>query len=224
MHPPGAISFAEVLILIVFFVVSVTAMIITLIIFLRKRRSSVVRFEAIHISELIKLIISVASFVTVCITLILLILQNRVIVAQTKYALESVESNVFGSVSAQNLTCDAIFVNEPQLRPYFYAGKEVGENDPLYHRVYATAEYLLDYFDSLATQLRKYPALWRSEKESWEKNIIDMFAWSPALCKYLDANKDWYNDELLILMRRGEKNRQNGNVRQSYGSSKPSKP
>ena len=214
MGLPAPVSFYEIFILVIFFMVSVTAMLFALILVLRKRQSHVVKFEAIHISELIKLLISIASFVTVCITLILLVLQNRVIVMQTKYALNSVESNVFGTVTTQNLSSDDIFIKNPQLRAYFYGGKDIREDDPLYHQVYAAAEYLLDYFDSLATQLRKYPLLWRYEKESWERNIIDMFAWSPALCRYVQANKDWYDSDILTLKDAGELKRRQGNLRQ----------
>jgi hypothetical protein len=173
-----------------------------------------VKFEAMHISELIKLILSVLSFVTVCVTLILLILQNRVIVLQTAYTSQSVQSNVFGSVTTQNIMTDEICLKNPELRPYFYSGKELTEKDPLYHQVCAAAEYLLDYYDSLATQLRRYPSLWRHEKGSWEANIIDMFAWSPILCRYLEANQAWYNDDLLALKKAGEAKRQKGSARQ----------
>jgi hypothetical protein len=177
----------------------------TIILFLRKRKSSVVTFDAIHISDLIKLILSIGSFVTVCITLILLILQNQVIVAQTKYTLESVGSNVFGVITTQNLAADAIFINDPELRPYFYGGQDLTEADPLYNKVLATAEYLLDYFDSLISQLRKYPLVWRHEKETWEKNIIDILCRSPVLCRYLDRHREWYNNDLQELKRFAEK-------------------
>ena len=138
-----------------------------------------------HISELIKLIVSVASFVTVCITLILLVYQNHTIVLQTRYSWQSVENNVFGIVTNQTLAEDQLFVNAPELRPYFYHGKLITPDDPLAEKVKAAAEYLLDYFDSQATQLKKYPNLWRSEKDAWEANIIDQFAWSPVLCWYV---------------------------------------
>ena len=83
------------------------------------------KFEAIHVSELIKLIISVGSFVTVCVTLVFLVLQNRIIVAQTRYALQSVESNVLSTVTGRNLSADEIFLKYPELRPYFYPGKDI---------------------------------------------------------------------------------------------------
>ncbi len=215
MRPPPPISFYDILIYVVIFLASMAVMLATVIFVLRKRQSKVVTFEAIHISDLIKLILSILSFVTVCITLILLVLQNRVIVMQTQYASQSVESNVFGNITNQALNADDICLRFPEVRPYFYAGRDITQSDPLYDRVYAAAEYLLDYFDSLSTQLKKYPQLWRYEKDSWEANIIDMFAWSPVLCRYLEANKDWYNDNLLVLKKAGEMKRQKGAKREN---------
>jgi hypothetical protein len=150
----------------------------------------------------------------VCITLILLVAQNRTIVLQTKYSLQSVESNVFGIVANQTLAEDQMFVNTSEVRPYFYYGKLLSDDDPLAEKVKAVAEYLLDYFDSQATQLRKYPNLWRSEKDSWEANIIDQFAWSPVLCWYLEINKGWWSDDLFKLKEIGEQKRRAGYNRQ----------
>ncbi len=215
MQPPPPISFYDILIYVVIFLASMTIMLATVIFVLRKRQSKAVVFEAMHISDLIKLILSILSFVTVCITLILLVLQNRVIVMQTQYASQSVESNVFGNITNQALNADDICLRFPEVRPYFYAGRDITQSDPLYDRVYAAAEYLLDFFDSLSTQVKKYPQLWRYEKDAWEANITDMFAWSPVLCRYLEANKDWYNDNLLVLKKAGEMKRQKGAKREN---------
>ncbi len=224
METPAAIGFWEIIILIAFFVTSMVVMFTTLILILRRRQSKAVKFDAVHITELIKLIISVASFVTVCITLVFLVLQNRIIVAQTRYALQSVESNVFSNVTGQNLSGDDIFIRYPELRPYFYLGKDISAGDPLAERVKATAEYLLDYFDSQTSQLKKYPNIWRYEKGSWETNIADMFAWSPVLCRYLEANKEWYADDLMLLKNAGEKKRQGGGRQQVLPQEKPATP
>jgi hypothetical protein len=216
MVTPAPIGFFQVLILVLLFLSFMAFMITAVVLILRKRKTEAVKFEALHIYEVIKLIISSLTFVTVCITLILLVLQNRVIVMQTRYASQSVESNVFGSVTTQNLATDDICLKYPKLRPYFYSGKDLTENDPLYHQVCAAAEYLLDYYDSMATQLKRYPLLWRHEKGSWEANITDMFSWSPVLCRYLEANKSWYNDDLLDLKKIGEAKRQKGENRQIF--------
>jgi hypothetical protein len=74
MGSPTPISFHEVLILILLFVASMGVIFTALVLILRKRHSQSVKFDPIHISELIQLIISVGSFVIVCITLVFLVL------------------------------------------------------------------------------------------------------------------------------------------------------
>lgn len=224
MGTPTPISFYEVLILIGFFVASMAVMFTALVLILRRRQSRAVKFDPIHISELIQLIISVGSFIIVCITLVFLVLQNRIIVAQTKFALQSVEGNVFSTETGQNLQTDEIFLRYPELRPYFYQGKDISARDPLAERVKAVAEFLLDYYDSQTTQLKKYPGMWRYEKGSWEANITDMFAWSPVLCRYLETNRAWYDDDLFILKTAGEKKRDRGRRQQILLPSKPKVP
>jgi hypothetical protein len=214
MNQPISLSLFNVFLMMIIIAGSIGLSIAVLVILLRRRHSEAVKFDPMHISELIKLIVSVASFITVCITLILLVYQNRTIVLQTRYSWQSVESNVFGIVANQTLTEDQMFVNAPELRPYFYHGKLLTDHDPLSGKVKAAAEYLLDYFDSQATQLKKYPNLWRSEKDAWEANIVDQFAWSPVLCWYLEVNKEWWSDELLALKQKGEQKRQRGHKQQ----------
>ena len=211
---PASISFSGIFLLVALLAVSVTLLIAALIIVLRRRASKAVTFEAIHISELVKLIISVGSFITVCITLILLVLQNHTIVTQTTYALESAKSQVFGLVTTYTLAADELFIKNPELRRYFYQGQEIEPTDPLYPKVLATAEYMLDYFDSLETHLKKYPNLWFSEEKTWESNTIDMFAWSPVMCRYLEATKGWFSDDLYRLKEAGEQKRRQGHVRE----------
>jgi hypothetical protein len=135
---------------------------------------------------------------------------------QTKFNLQSVESNVLGIVTNQTLAEDQMFLNAPELRSYFYYGKQLADDDPLSEKVKAAAEYLLDYFDSQTTQIKKYPNLWRSEKDAWEANIIDQFAWSPILCWYLEVNKTWWSDELFALKQKGEEHRQRGHKQQPF--------
>jgi hypothetical protein len=211
---PVSISFSGFFLLVVLLAVSVTLLIGVLIMVLRRRGSKTVTFEAIHISELIKLIISVGSFITVCITLILLVLQNHTIVTQTTYALESAKSQVFGLVTTYTLAADELFIKNPELRRYFYQGQDIEATDPLYPKVLATAEYMLDYFDSLETHLKKYPNLWFSEEKTWESNTMDMFAWSPVMCRYLEATKGWFSEDLYRLKQAGEQKRRQGHVRE----------
>lgn len=204
----------ELVIIIIIISITLFALISASFLFLRKTKPHVLTLEAIKVHELISLIISICYFITVCVTLILLIVQNRNITMQTKLSLESVEANVYGTVMSQALAQDEVFIKHPELRPYFYQGKELSPDDSLCHKVWAIAEYLLDFYDSLEKQLKNYPHLWIHEKKTWQANTIDMFAWSPVLCLYLDANREWYSESLYALKTAGEKKRKEGFGRQ----------
>lgn len=185
---------------------------------LRKTRPQAMALEAIKVHELISIIISTLYFITVCVTLLLLIIQNQNISMQTKFALESLEGNVYGLVMNQTLAQDELFIKNPETRPYFYQSQDIQPDDPRYYKVLATAEYLLDFFDSLEKQLKRYPHLWIHEQKTWEANTIDMFAFSPILCRYLDATRAWYSDRLYALKTEGEKKRRQGLGKQTFAS------
>ncbi|MFZ2088301.1 MAG: hypothetical protein WAU47_06975, partial [Desulfobaccales bacterium] len=63
--------------------------------------------------------------------------------------------------------------------------------------------------------------LWIHEKRTWEANLVDMFAWSPELCRYLEATREWYSDELYALKEAGERKRQQGFTQQILPKEKP---
>jgi uncharacterized membrane protein len=68
MVTPAPIGFFQVLILVLLFLSFMAFMITAVVLILRKRKTEAVKFEALHIYEVIKLIISSLTFVTVCIT------------------------------------------------------------------------------------------------------------------------------------------------------------
>jgi hypothetical protein len=81
------IGIQEVAIIIVIIAITLLAFIASALLFLRKTRPQAVALEAIKIHEPISLIISICYFITVCVTLILLIIQNRNITQRVSMAL-----------------------------------------------------------------------------------------------------------------------------------------
>ena len=221
MVPGRSIDVMQIIIVFIAVIISFFIIIFCTLFFLRKKKPGVVALEAIKIHEFISLCISFFYFITVVVTLIVLIYQNKIISMQTSYALQSVEGSIYSNITTQSLAEDEIFINHPELRPYFYGGKELEPNDPLKHQVHAAAEYILDFFDSLESQLKKYPSLWIHEKREWEANIVDQCAWSPVLCHYLDANRNWYSEELFTLKIAGEAKRRQGYTAQYLQREKP---
>jgi hypothetical protein len=162
-------------------------------------------WQPITLSELLSLIISVAGFITVIITLALLIRQTREMTTQTKYVADSLKSSAYENLENRIFAVNEVFINSPELRPYFKSGKDINEKDPAYNKVMAIADMLLDFLDSLIMNTQRFPQMY--SYEWWNTFAIDSFANSPVLCKYLESNKDWYNSELIELMVKGNEKR-----------------
>lgn len=64
---------------------------------------------------------------------------------------------------------DKIFIDDPDLRPYLYNGRDTNELDDKYNQVMATAESELDFFDATLTQLELRPGESKSEMRA-ERN------------------------------------------------------
>ena len=89
----------------------------------------------------------------------------------------------------------AVFIDHPQLRPYFYDGKPITKADPNYNAVMSYAEVYLNFIDELGDDY--VYALKGMEKDGeyrkyWEKTFRDQFSTSPALRAYAKEKKDWY--------------------------------
>jgi hypothetical protein len=85
---------------------------------------------------------------------------------------------------------DEVFIHYPELLPYFYDGKKVEPDDPLYGRVVDVSELLLDYYDTLLDM--KYIARDVESNKGWISWVEGSFVTSPVLVHTLRDNKDWY--------------------------------
>lgn len=118
----------------------------------------------------------------------------------------NMKASMYATMTAQTLEMNKIFLQHPDLRPYFYDKKDLSEVPDkdihhTHHRIMIVAEYQLDYFDLLMTQLDYIPTDEDSEedKANWNKYFADSFANSPALCKRISLNPDWYMTRLVNI-------------------------
>jgi len=84
---------------------------------------------------------------------------------------------------------DKAFLDHPELRPYFYDGKDIQQSDPLYFRAETMAEFILDNFDSIMKFDRTYP---ETLHEGWRNWIYDSFSRSPLLVRTMEKLKPEY--------------------------------
>ena len=115
-------------------------------------RETMSRFERYNLMiSVISLVISAFGFTAVLISLWDAREQMTYLAAQTKIV--SRDRSL-----ANVLALNKVFLDHPELRPYFYAGKDLDEADPLYPKVEAVADmhldvygYNLDYQEALNT-------------------------------------------------------------------------
>jgi hypothetical protein len=105
--------------------------------------------KTLTLYELIALIISFVGLVS----LFVIYLQAREIATQTKQSATSLRSTAYKAITDQVLEVDKLFIEHAKLRPYFYSGREISEDNPDYSEAEAVAEYELDFFDSAQHQL-----------------------------------------------------------------------
>src|SRR5581483_5227997 len=89
--------------------------------------------------EALSLLISIGGSIGVIISLYLLNRQTRVFNHQL---MESISQNV----TDYALEISRIFLQNPDMRPYFFSGKPIDESHPDYLRAEAIAEVILDIF------------------------------------------------------------------------------
>jgi hypothetical protein len=159
----------------------------------------VIALQPLTLYDLLSFIISTAGFVTLIISILLL-----------NYTLKG---NVYQASASQMFSIDQLFITYPDMRPYFYSGKDIKEDDPNHDRVLATAEFLQDSFGSILVQSHRFPQIWPAEW--WIPYFKDVFANSPVLCRYLESTSNWYHDELINLMKEGKALRQEKDTQQT---------
>lgn len=124
----------------------------------------------------------------------------RELTRQTTLLSDSARSEAFAAIRNQILVIDHLFVTHPELRPYFYGGREPPPDDELLaQRIAAAAETVLDVFEVVLLQRKLFVPVWPSS--TWENYMAHLFARSPALCRFLEETQTWFPPELVFLMR-----------------------
>jgi hypothetical protein len=81
-----------------------------------------------------------------------------------------------------------VFVEFPEMRPYFHAGEEAKGTTDL-QRAEAIAVYLSNAMDFVFVHLGKIDD---AGKAAWERYFAYVFQNSPVLRDFLEEHKDWY--------------------------------
>jgi len=157
--------------------------------------NNIVMLQPLTAFEAISLMVSIAGFAVVVLTL-------WFIQRQTRSGADSLKSSAHQTCADQLFTIDKVFVEYPGLQRYFYSGSYISEGDPAYERVVAISDLFLDFIDTILILEKKLPEFY--DPRRWEPFFIDLFSRSPVLCKHLSSNKRWFPQEMIELMNKGE--------------------
>lgn len=138
-------------------------------------------------------IATVVSDVLVAASIVFAAFQWREAARQTKRAATAISSAAYQGVNAQLQEVDMIFVDRPELRPYFYENEELPPDKRERDRVLAVAELLVDFMDNIVTQCHAMPA---DHRELWFAYFRDQHDSSPAIRAYWQESSRWYQPEL----------------------------
>jgi len=129
--------------------------------------------------------------------------QLRLNDAQSEKVAKSIRAGVENSIVTHVTNLDQLFVQKPELMPYFIGNKAIDDNDPKYQDVSAAAFMVLDVFDLVATQNRHYPEFWDTPG-AWDEWMIDDFSTSPILRATFDKYAHWYGKSIGELRQKGQ--------------------
>lgn len=155
--------------------------------------------KPITLFELLSLVVSVAGFVLVIISIYLL---RR----QLSIADRGLRESWLIPLKTQQLEIDKLFIDRPHLRKYFYEAEIVSDSKTdEYAQVAATAEYILDHLAGVISQRTADGKPLTST--IWREYMKDSFINSPALCMILEKHRRWYPKELYDIKEEALNNR-----------------
>jgi len=121
------------------------------------------------------------------------------VIRQVQEAQATLRGQLFDATAGRMLDLSRLFVEHPDLRPYFYDGRDVpDETDSLRQRVLAAAELHVDYLDTELLRRKLFaPSL--KELPGFEPWIRGLLRTSPAMCRILHNDKQlgeeaWYGE------------------------------
>ena len=127
---------------------------------------------------------------------LLVVVSLGFIAYQTQQTAQLARRQAYEGGSGQMSAIDNIFVEHPEVYPYFYEGKAIATNDPEYNKVLTVAMAVTNFLEATLPRDGVDPMPW------WETYMSDQFALSPIMCEYLERRNAWFDPRLVTIMRK----------------------
>jgi len=115
---------------------------------------------------------------------------------QARLSRHAVSAQAWQGLTGQGTEISKIFIEHPDLRPYFYDEKPIATDDVNRNAVLQLSEMYLDFIESFQDDyVYKLPGMAEDGKYrlQWDLYFRDMFATSPTLCKVAKEKQKWYS-------------------------------
>ena len=151
------------------------------------------------VGEVLAGIAALVGLLALAVQIRALAIQTKELASQTKQEGQAIRASVIQGITTQMLAIDHVFVEHPQLRPFFY-GKNVplAEDHREYARALAVAEMLVDLIDCVVSL--KDNMVEEIDLPGWYEYARALYEQSVPARAFLEANETWYSPETVEAM------------------------
>lgn len=146
--------------------------------------------------------------------IVFLLRQTREMARQTRIGSFSTISGLFQEFTSRMMSIQSVFVEYPELRPFFYGSRAIELEDAdgnSFQRSLILAEMLLDSMEEL-TVLQEIASQAGAEAKislplpGWLEYLKDLYGLSPITQAFLFEHSDWYSPNLVQLLNESQWN------------------
>ena len=135
-------------------------------------------------------LVAIGGLVGVIASVSLLALQTRTLIEQTKISNAIARATVISNASSSLRQVFRIFIERPELRPYFYESKDPPLRGYKRARIITTAEILGDIFEDGLVAHSPLPT--SRSSEAWARYCGLVLTASPIMNEIMQRNPDWW--------------------------------
>ncbi len=148
---------------------------------------------------------SLYEVITLCISVIGLT-SLVFLVVQTRQLSDTLESTVLTNLASRESEINGVFVEYPELQPYFFDGAEIDASNDDYARAVAVARLRVAFIGTIYEQ-SVYVADLNNENsptwQAWKRYIRRSFSESPIMCQVLRETTDNYTPDFASFASEG---------------------
>jgi hypothetical protein len=125
-----------------------------------------------------------------------------ILIFQIKQLERAIRGDTQSGLYTQTLEIMKFIADNPEIRPYFYEGKELRPEDTSYNLILTATEIVADFFEHVVLQKANLP------DEVWQKwcfQIQKTYSNSPVLQEYYATNRLAYSVDVVSLCEQSKK-------------------